>query len=150
MLKCSEIGTQNYGRCFNLTTTDGTGLASCSMNTSNLNQIGFWKTVFPSADYWDKMILQKTDSIEESGTIVWQLALSLFAVYLMAYLMSIKGVKVSGKAMYFTALFPYFVLTILGIRAWMLPGAADGLRFYLTPDWSRVFDIRVWCEAAGF
>ena len=55
----------------------------------------------------------------------------------------------SGKAVYFTALFPYFVLLILGARAWMLPGAINGIKYYVTPDWSRLFDIHVWSDAAS-
>lgn len=38
--------------------------------------------------------------------------------------------------MWFTALFPYFVLLILLVRGLYLPGAADGIKYYLTPDFS--------------
>jgi hypothetical protein len=48
-LKCQD--TYNYGRCFNLTNLNGT-LASCDQNRTDLNQIGFWKTQFPSQDFW--------------------------------------------------------------------------------------------------
>ena len=44
---------------------------------------------------------------------------------------------------YFTALFPYVVLTILLIRGVTLPGAAKGLTYYLKPDLSRLLDGRV-------
>ena len=50
-LKCDTEGSDNFGRCFNTTTINGT-LAACSMNRDTLSQIGFWKTSFPSADYW--------------------------------------------------------------------------------------------------
>jgi hypothetical protein len=33
--------------------------------------------------------------MDESGTIVWQLALALFCSYLVVYFMVIKGIKVS-------------------------------------------------------
>ena len=38
------------------------------------------------------------------------------------------------KAIYFTALFPYLVLTIFLIRGLMLPGALRGLIYLFTPD----------------
>lgn len=38
------------------------------------------------------------------------------------------------KAIYFTALFPYLVLTIFLIRGLTLPGAVKGLIYLFTPD----------------
>lgn len=147
LFKCDVKGSALFGRCFNKTTFDGKN-ASCNMNATLMHQVGFWKTSFPSADYWEKVVLERSDSIEESGSLVWHLVLSLFGVYLIVYFMMIKGIKVSGKAVYFTALFPYFVLLILGIRAWFLEGAIDGIRYYTNPNWSKLGDIRVWSDAA--
>ena len=56
--------------------------------------------------------------------------------------------KVSGKLVYFTALFPYVILLILGINGWRLPGAGLGIKFYITPDFSRLKDWTVWTDAA--
>lgn len=50
--------------------------------------------------------------------------------------------------MYFTALFPYVMLTILLIRGASLPGAMEGVKFYLMPDINRLADPRVWSDAA--
>ncbi len=93
--------------------------------------------------------MQKSSSIEESGSIVWQLVIALFVAYLIVYAMLIRGIKVSGKLVYFTSLFPYLVLLILGIRGWMLPGAEIGIRFYILPEWSKLADIKVWSDAAS-
>ena len=46
-----------------------------------------------------------------------------------------------------TALFPYLILLILLVRAATLPGYMDGITFYLTPQWERLADIRVWADA---
>ena len=44
---------------------------------------------------------------------------------------------------YFTALFPYVVLTILLIRGATLPGAKEGIRVYIVPEWERLKDFNV-------
>lgn len=38
------------------------------------------------------------------------------------------------QAIYFTALFPYLVLTIFLVRGLTLPGAMEGLTYLFTPD----------------
>jgi SNF family Na+-dependent transporter len=39
---------------------------------------------------------------------------------------------------WFTALFPYVIMVALFIRGVTLPGAAMGIKFYLTPDFSKL------------
>lgn len=51
LLKCDTEGSMNFGRCFKSALVDGS-LANCSMDRSLLEQTGFWKTSFPSQDYW--------------------------------------------------------------------------------------------------
>ncbi len=96
-----------------------------------------------------KFILKKSSGIDESGNMIWQLVVSLFVAWLIVYAMVVKGIKVSGKLVYFTAIFPYVVLLILGIRGWMLPGARKGIEFYIKPDISRLSDVGVWLDAAS-
>ena len=52
-------------------------------------------------------------TFEHFGTLQWKLVGCLFLGWLMAGAGLINGVKSTGKAIYFTALFPYVVLTIL-------------------------------------
>lgn len=48
-----------------------------------------------------------------------------------------------SQVVYFTALFPYVILTVLLIRGVTLDGAAEGIKFYLEPDFSRLGDPQV-------
>ncbi|KAK3700748.1 hypothetical protein QZH41_001906 [Actinostola sp. cb2023] len=53
-----------------------------------------------------------------------------------------------NTAVYFTATFPYVLLTILLIRAVTLPGALAGIKYYLLPEWSKLMEGQVWLDAA--
>ena len=118
MLNATELKC-NDGVCYSRYTTLGDE-ASCSTNRSLLKQYGYWKPVFPSQIYWTEIVLQKSSGIDDTGRIVWQLWLVLTVAWILVLLMVIKGIKVSGKLVYFTCLFPYAVLLALGIRGWTL------------------------------
>ena len=47
------------------------------------------------------------------------------------------------QAAYFTAIFPYGVLITLLIRGVTLPGAADGMLFFITPQWDKILQPEV-------
>lgn len=47
------------------------------------------------------------------------------------------------QVVYFTATFPYVVLTILFIRGITLEGAINGIMYYLTPQWQKILDAKV-------
>lgn len=51
------------------------------------------------------------------------------------------------QVVYVTATFPYVMLLVLLIRGITLPGAFDGIKFYLYPDISRLSDPQVCFDA---
>lgn len=73
----------------------------------------------------------------------WKLSLCLLGSWIILFLVLVKGVKSSGKAAYFTALFPYIVIFILLIRGVTLPGALEGMRFFISPQWEKILDPSV-------
>ena len=45
--------------------------------------------------------------------------------------------------MYVAAVLPYVMLLALLIRGSLLPGAVDGVTFYLVPKWDKLLDWQV-------
>ncbi|BFZ08268.1 hypothetical protein BsWGS_11307 [Bradybaena similaris] len=105
--------------------------------------------VSPVEEFWLREVLQVTDGIGNPGAVRWQLALSLLGVWVVCYFCIWKGVQWTGKVVYVTALFPYMLLIVLLIRGLTLPGAVDGIRFYLTPQIHKLAESTVWVDAVS-
>ncbi|XP_071802428.1 sodium- and chloride-dependent glycine transporter 1-like [Asterias amurensis] len=142
-------------RCIKVSSLDSAGLAEYnitgeagSYNTSLTLDPFADERSRPSEEYWKFNVLQEADSINETGTIIWQLLLCLLLAWVIIFLCLIKGIKSSGKVVYFTATFPYVVLVILLIRGVTLDGYYDGVIFFITPEWSRLAEPQVWLDAA--
>ncbi|XP_034830023.1 sodium-dependent proline transporter-like [Maniola hyperantus] len=106
--------------------------------------------VLASEEYYNERVLGRGGATWENwGSIQWHLVGCLFFCWVVAFLCVIKGVQSAGKVVYFTALFPYVMLTALLIRGVTLDGASDGILFYLLPDWGTLLTARVWGDAAS-
>ncbi|CAB3380975.1 Hypothetical predicted protein [Cloeon dipterum] len=102
-----------------------------------------------SLQYWERKVLALSSGIEDLGPIKWDLALCLFISWCIVVLCLVKGIKTSGKVVYFAATFPYVILLTLLVTGLMQPGAIDGVLFFILPTWSKLLDIQVWRAAAG-
>ena len=99
--------------------------------------------------YWYRKVLDESSGIDEPGILRWELAITLFIAWLLCYFCIWKGVKQTGKVVYFTALFPYVVLTVLLVRGLTLDGALDGLEFFLKPNMTKLLEPNVWMDAGS-
>ncbi|OCT96284.1 hypothetical protein XELAEV_18013960mg, partial [Xenopus laevis] len=90
-----------------------------------------------------------SSGLDDPGPVRWELALCLLAAWIIIFLCMLKGIHSSGKVVYFTATFPYFVIIVLLIRGATLEGSIDGVKFYLTADWKRLQSAQVWNDAAS-
>uniref|UniRef100_A0A3Q2EJX5 Transporter n=1 Tax=Cyprinodon variegatus TaxID=28743 RepID=A0A3Q2EJX5_CYPVA len=102
-----------------------------------------------SQQFFDHKLLEKTSGIEEVGGLQWELFGCLLLSWIIIYLCIFKGVKSTGKVVYFTAVFPYFVLFALLINNVQLPGAKEGMLYFVTPVWGKLFEVKVWVNAAA-
>uniref|UniRef100_A0A3B4G813 Transporter n=1 Tax=Pundamilia nyererei TaxID=303518 RepID=A0A3B4G813_9CICH len=96
-----------------------------------------------ATEFWERRVLMISGGIEEIGSIQWEVLLCLIAMWIVCYFCIWKGVRSTGKVVYVTATFPYVMLLILLIRGLSLPGAFEGIIFYLLPEPSRLIDPQV-------
>ncbi|KAF5883740.1 sodium- and chloride-dependent transporter XTRP3 [Clarias magur] len=75
-------------------------------------------------------------------------AICLVLAWSFVYLFIIRGVKSTGKVVYFTATFPYLVLIVYLIRGITLKGALNGVKYMFTPKLEQLANPQTWINAA--
>ncbi|XP_071963969.1 sodium- and chloride-dependent taurine transporter-like isoform X2 [Antedon mediterranea] len=137
-----DAGTRNYtnryigGEWYNGTVYDG--------------KINGTKLVPAAIEFWERNVLKihLSKGFDDPAGMNWQMVGCLALAWVIIYFCIWKGVKSTGKVVYFTATFPYIFLTILLIRSVTLEGASVGLEFYLKPNTTLLLESQVWMDAA--
>ncbi|XP_077075486.1 sodium- and chloride-dependent GABA transporter 2-like isoform X3 [Siphateles boraxobius] len=101
----------------------------------------------PVIEFWEREVLGLSASVDHLGSLNLRLASCLMLVWVVCYFCAWKGVKSTGKVVYVTATFPYVMLLVLLVRGVTLPGAVDGIIYYLKPNHTRLTDPQVWMDA---
>jgi NSS family neurotransmitter:Na+ symporter len=94
-------------------------------------------------------VLHLSGGIGQIGAPVAWTLLGLFLCWLGVFFSIIKGVKSVGKVVMWTVPVPVIILLVFVIRGITLPGAMDGLSYYLTPNLKALLDWEVWLQAYG-
>ena len=94
-------------------------------------------------------VLQKSSGPGELGAPLWYIVVGLALTWITIYLILRRGVRNVGKVVLITVPLPTLLLVILLIRGVTLPGAIDGIRYYLTPDFSMLKSPTIWLRAYG-
>ncbi|XP_056644483.1 sodium- and chloride-dependent glycine transporter 1-like isoform X1 [Diorhabda sublineata] len=102
----------------------------------------------PADEFFHHKILQISDEVDVVGGIVWPLFIANIISWVIMYICLIRGIKSVGKVVYFTATFPFIILSILFVRGITLPGAWDGIKYYIVPEWKELGNVKVWADAA--
>jgi len=103
-------------------------------------------TQSPVEQFWKNEVLHASEGINEVGEVQSDLFCFLLLAWIIVYGVIWKGLHNSGKVLWFSAIFPYVILTILCVKALTLEGAMTGLEFLFTPDWARLAESQVWID----
>jgi len=92
-------------------------------------------------EFFNNTVLSVTDKPWEIGAFKWPLLAGIVVAWVCIVASIWKGTKTVGKVVWITVLGPWLLLIIFVIRGVTLDGAAEGLRYYLTPNWSMLWNI---------
>jgi NSS family neurotransmitter:Na+ symporter len=99
-----------------------------------------------AAAFFDQF-LGTTGSPFTAGGLNLQIVFALLFIWTAIYLILYKGVRSIEWAIAFTVPVPTVLLVILAVRGVTLPGAMEGLSFYLTPHFAELASPSVWLAA---
>ena len=100
-----------------------------------------------TSDFFFKNTLGLTSGPFEFGGIKLSLFVGLVLTWVAIVACIWKGPETVGKVVYATVIIPWFILIVLVIRGMTLEGAGTGLAYYLTPDFAKLLNFKVWLAA---
>ncbi|KAG7157057.1 Sodium-dependent nutrient amino acid transporter 1-like 2 [Homarus americanus] len=123
--------------------------SNCLNSNTNTTLLNFSSFTTAAEEYFREVVLQVDPLGFNNGIGLpeWRLSLCLLASWVIIFIVQAKGVRSSGKAAYFTAIFPYLVLFVMLGRGVTLPGASKGILYFITPRWEKLLEPRVWYAA---
>ncbi len=102
-----------------------------------------------TGDFFYKEFLALSDGHFVLGGIRTPIIIALIISWILIVGSIWKGAKTVSKVVYITVFLPWLLLIIFVFRGVTLPGAMDGLIFYLKPHFSMLLDPSVWIAAYG-
>jgi len=100
-------------------------------------------------ELWESAESRKAVDVTPLRSLVSPIVISLGVMWLAMYLCIFKGVRLVSKVVLRTVPLPWIMLLILTVRGLTLPGANQGLNFFLDPDLSVLAKPTTWRWAFG-
>lgn len=122
--------------------------AECPLNSNLTGPVEECERATPTQYFFFRETLDISSSIDDNGGVHIGQALCLLLAWIIVYLFIVRGVKSTGKVVYFTATFPYLVLFIYLVRGVTLHGAMNGIKYMFTPKMEQLANPTTWINAA--
>jgi NSS family neurotransmitter:Na+ symporter len=92
-------------------------------------------------------VLQISSGPGDINKLVPALLMGAIVAWICVYLAIFKGTRIVAKIVTWTVPLPVLIIIVFLIRGLTLPGAFDGLAFYLKPEWGKLLEPKVWLAA---
>ncbi|GFQ86628.1 sodium- and chloride-dependent GABA transporter ine [Trichonephila clavata] len=97
----------------------------------------------PAEEFFHIKLLDKSNSINESGELRFELLASVLFVWILTYFALRKTDFFRGTAIYVITVLSHLLLLSIFLRTVGLEGAKDGLSLLFQPEWDKMFSPRV-------
>ncbi len=109
-----------------------------------------WGTDTNAFFFSEYLALGGDNSPTSLGSIQWKIALAMLLAWGITYAAIVSGVKAGIERASKVMMPVLFIMVILLIaRMVFLPGALNGINYMFEPDFSRIWDVKVWAAAYG-
>jgi len=105
----------------------------------------------PNAFFFQQFLAASdVDGVWRLGGIRWPIAAAVAIIWFINWLITYGGVQ-KGIERAVKVMMPMLLIITASIIIWalFLPGAAKGVKHYVTPDLTKITDLRVWISAYG-
>ncbi len=100
-----------------------------------------------ASDYFYNEVLQITSGPGVLGGFSVPVLIGLVITWVVIYLILRKGAESVGKVVLITVPLPVLLMIILMLRAITLPGAMEGINYFLEPNFAMLTNMSVWIDA---
>jgi len=100
-----------------------------------------------AGSYFFGTVLNLSDGAGVLGGLQWALVGFLALTWIVLFFLVFRGALHIGKIVFWTVTIPWALLIIILIRGLTLPGAIEGLNYYLTPDFAALASPDLWFGA---
>lgn len=101
------------------------------------------------SDFFMSKVLNISDNLFSFGKINFISLIALFVVWATIFFIVRSSIRSLSKVLLVTVPLPLIILLILAGRSLNMPGATDGIQFFLKPQINRMFNVSVWAAAAS-
>ncbi|MBN1150389.1 sodium-dependent transporter [candidate division WOR-3 bacterium] len=105
-----------------------------------------WSQVGPEKFFYEN-VLHLTEGVFDFGKLQLPIIIGLVISWIWIVLSIWKGAKTVGKVVFVTVTLPWLLLLVFVFRGVFLPGASEGIKYYLLPDFTMLLNVELWHAA---